>query len=151
MSCGHLQACSFARQIPVEFNSELKQDGETRPTMPQITVQPIKRGVLSNSEWISSCDDTGLIALNFTLDRADKDLIFSFRVVAGDAGEANFERGFYQGSTVEGSNVVVFTFPWIDGSRAHQESMSFVLEITPARRSGLMGDPITIKISDPGR
>ena len=142
-------ACSFAMPSRFEFDSALRLKSEVPPIVPEISIGKIWRGKVSEDEW--SCDDTGLVVLTMPINKQTKELVFSFRIISGNSDELTFEKGFYRGVTRAGSDRMTFAFPWVDGAVEHQEPLDFILEITPARKSGLIGTPVTIVISDPGR
>lgn len=142
-------ACSFARQSEVEIAPHQQPKTETRPDVPTVTVGLIRRGRAPDGVWNWSCDDTGLVSIRMPLNENTKDLIFAFRVLSGTTDELKFRDGYYAGFTREGASSMSFTFPWIDGASDQQEPLDFVLEIIPARRSGLIGRSKIIRISYP--
>lgn len=140
-------ACSFIETTPVEFDRSLAKPGDVAPPSPVVTIEAISRGNANNPH--SSCADTGVIVLSIPATAANKELVFSFDPVSGEADARIFRAGYYTGFEENGK--FLFVFPWVDGASDKQEPLDLAARVTPYLRSGLAGVPTEVRIKDNGR
>ena len=131
-------ACSFAPGYeafrPVRF-----LPGSNLLPEPAVSVDRIERGHQGDA---GLCADAGILVLKVPTEM----LGYSFELVEGTFDDVVFPEGFVQ-PTERG----YLRFVWLDGNTDRQEPIDVLVKITTMSATGVLSEPLLLRIEDPGR
>jgi len=88
------------------------------------------------------CADLGFLVLNVPKQAQG----YSFELVEGRFEGMSFPTGF-----VQPTRLGYLSFVWVDGNTDRQEPINVIVKIIAMSSTGVLSEPLLLKIEDPGR
>ena len=159
---GRVRACSLAGNQPHTLNQTEQMADRVAPARPAMaTVGEMTRGRgprmmgCGGPVAASSCDNLGIVVLRVegTDDRTPADQLgYRLTLKSGTLPPGmDLPTGAVRARPIDPARPPQLLLAWVDGATNRQEAIDFTLSIAAVDLAGNAGEPIDLRVADPGQ